>query len=667
MSARSGESSSGKLACLTAIYKGLLEVAFALVPLAMVAYLHLFQSPPLAFHNHLFHEVAIGVSIILSLFAAWVAFRCYGGNGEPSLRYITLAFLGFALVYAPHGVLTRMGDHNLWLFILFGPASRVVMAGFLLEALMRHGESPDVPARRTALCTWLPWVAAMALVDVAVAALAHSPLAGAPANRWVMEGLAILLCLAGVGTIRRRRMRSELMRSYQVALVAFATSSVGFLLTTAWTHLWWLSHAIFAGGFFILSHGLARAYLTTRSVANVYSEQEMIARLAGAEAAAEAARAAEAKLKELFDTSPVGILVADTSGRVMFCNRRQAALLGLDPASTLDRDERAFYGSPDIRDRSVALALATGKPVSAEIDSLTADGAVQCCMVTWSPASFSGRPALVAWTVDVTDRRRAALAMEHAKRAAEEANRAKTEFLAAMSHELRTPLNAINGFAETMQAEILGPLGNDRYREYCGHIVESGHHLTGLINDVLDVAKVESGRVPLCEDPISVRRLIMAALTMVGDRASGAQLVLDADVAPDVPELLGDELRLKQVLLNLLGNAVKFTPPGGRVAVRAWVADDRAILMAVEDTGIGIAPHDKDKALAPFSQVDTRLERRYEGLGLGLPLSRSLMELHGGTLELDSMPGQGTRVTLRFPPRRSVIRRPYEAAYSGNG
>ncbi|MBC7950801.1 MAG: PAS domain-containing protein [Rhodospirillaceae bacterium] len=660
-----GGNARGKLARLTAVYKGLLELAFVLLPLALVAYLHQFQSPPLKFHDHLFHEIAIGVSIILSLFAAWVAFRCYAANGEPSLRYITLAFLGFALVYAPHGVLTRVSDHNLWLFILFGPASRVVMAGFLLEALMRHGEAPDSVSHRTALSTWMPWVAAMALVDVAVAVLAHSPLAGAPANRWVMEGLAILLCLAGVVTIRRRRLRSGLMWIYQVALLSFATSSAGFLLTTAWTHLWWLSHAIFAGGFFTLSHGLVRSYLTTRSVANVYSEQEMLARLAGAEAAAEAARAAEAKLMELFDSSPVGILVADPQGRVLFCNRRQAALLGLDPAAALGRNERAFYSAPEIRDRSVALALATGKPVSAEMDSVSADGAMQCCMVTWTPAAFADRPALVAWNVDVTDRRRAALAMEQAKRAAEEANRAKTEFLAAMSHELRTPLNAINGFAETMQAEILGPLGNDRYREYCGHIVESGHHLTELINDVLDVAKVESGRVSLREESVSVQRLVMAALTMVRDRASRAELVLDAQLAPDLPDLLGDELRLKQVLLNLLGNAVKFTPAGGRVAIRAWVEDNGGIAMVVDDTGIGIAAHDKDKALAPFSQVDTRLERRYEGLGLGLPLSRNLMELHGGTLELDSVPGKGTRVTLRFPPQRSAIRPPCEAVQSG--
>jgi len=657
--ATEGGKDPGLLARVAAIYRGSLEVAFVLLPLGLVAYLHFFQTPALALHDHLVHEIAIAISIVLSLFAAWVAFRCYQANGEPSLRYIALAFLGFALVYAPHGVLTRESAHNLWLFILFGPASRVVMAAFLLEALMRHGEAAEAPSHRNDPVIWLPWAVAVLLVDLAVVALAHTKLAGDPVTRWVMEGLAIMLCLGGVLTIRRRRLRSGLMWAYQVALMAFAISSVGFLLTTAWTHLWWLSHAIFAGGFFVLSHGLARAYLTTRSFYAVYSEQEMLARVAAAEAAAEVSRTAEARLKELFDTSPVGILVADPDGRVLFCNQHQAALLGLQPAAAIGQDERAFYLEPGIRDHQAARALSSGRPASAELECRGSDGLTLWCMVTWTPITFSGRPALVAWSVDVSAARAATLA-------AEEANRAKTEFLAAMSHELRTPLNAINGFAETMQAEILGPLGNDRYKEYCGHIVESGHHLTALINDVLDIAKVESGRVSLRDETVSVERLVSAALTMVGDRAREGEVGLAAQVEPDLPQLRADELRLKQVLLNVLGNAVKFTPAGGRVSVCAWIEAGGGVALAVTDTGIGIAAQDRDKALAPFGQVDTRLERRYQGLGLGLPLSRNLMELHGGSLELESAPGQGTRVVLRFPAERSLIQPPCAAAGSAH-
>ena len=639
---------------VTALYKGALELGFVLLPLALVGYLYYFQSLPQTWHHHLFHELAISVSILLSLFAAWVSFRCFLASGEPSLRYITLAFLGFAVVYAPHGVLTRMGDHNIWLFVLYGPASRVVMTAFLLEALLRHGEAPEPVRRRRDPTTWIGWLVAVVLVDGAVAALSTLPVAGDPRIRLTMEGLSIALALGGVAAIHWRRLASGLMWAYRAALLAFAISSFTFLLTPAWTHLWWLAHAIFAGGFFILSHGLARALLTTRSIANVHSEEEMIARIAGAEAAAAASRPAEARLRLLLENSPVGVMVTAPDGTILFCNRSHADILGLAPEQVLGRDATAFHADPNLRREKVAEALACNRTVSGEVQCVPATGEPRWYMVTWSPIEFEGRQALVAWAVDVTERHAAAEALLQAKQAAELANRAKTEFLAAISHELRTPLNAINGFAESMQAEILGPLGNGRYREYCGHIVEAGHHLTGLINDVLDVARVESGRVPLREERVRVAALVRAAVVMVGDRARAAQLKVGDTLPADLPDLRGDPLRLKQVLLNLLANAVKFTPEGGRVTVHGRVNGQGGIELVIEDTGIGISPQDHDRVMAAFGQADSGLERRYQGLGLGLPLARSLMELHGGGLAIDSRPGEGTRVRLSFPAARTL-------------
>ncbi|MEW5727656.1 MAG: histidine kinase dimerization/phospho-acceptor domain-containing protein, partial [Pseudomonadota bacterium] len=570
-----------RLLRITAVYQALLEAGIVLLPSLAVAYLFVFQSPPLVFHDHRFHEIAISLSILLSLFAAWVAFRCYQESGEPSLRFVTLAFLGFAIVYAPHGILTRAADHNLWLFILYGPASRLVMAAFLVEALLRHGDLPDPPERRRDPNGWLPWIIAMGAVDVAVAALAFSVQAGEFTTRLALEGPAILLCLAGVAIIRWRRLNSVLMQLQQVALLAFAQASAAFLVAAAWTHLWWLAHAIFAAGFFLLSYGLVRAFNTTRSFANVHSEEEVLARLAASEAAAAALSDAERRLRALFDTSPVGIVVTDAEGRVVFCNNRQAEMLGLAEREGLD--ERRFYADPALRDRCVVAALAEGQAVTADVECVRADGTRQWSTVTWTPTSFGGGTSLVAWNYDVTERHLAELALANAKEAAELANRAKTEFLAAMSHELRTPLNAINGFAETMAAEIFGPIANDRYREYCRHILDSGRHLTALINDVLDVAKVETGRETLREERLSVPRLAEAALTMVRDRAENAGLALSADIPADLPPLLGDERRVKQVLLNLLGNAVKFTPLGGRITLKAWAEADGAISLAVAD------------------------------------------------------------------------------------
>lgn len=637
---------------LTAVYKTAVELGVLMLPIGLVGYLYFFQTPPQVFHHHLVHEVAIGISILLSLFAAWVSFRCFVASGEPSLRFITLAFLGFAVVYAPHGALTRMGDHDLWLFILYGPASRVVMTAFLLEALMRHGERPEPPHRRTHPMTWLGWIVAMVVVDVAVYALARLPAAADQRLRLTLEGLTIVMSFAGVAAIRWRRVPSGLMRSYQVALLSFALSSLTFLISGAWTHLWWLAHAIAAGGFFVLSHGMARALLTTRSVSNIFSEQEMLSRMAGAEAAAAASGEMAARMRELFDGSPVGIMVTAPDGRILFCNRRHTEMLGLPADQVVGRDAASFHVDTDLRRKAVAEALSTGTSVTREIECVPAKGERRWYMVTWTPSVYEGRQALVAWGVDITERRAASEALAQAKQAAELANRAKTEFLAAMSHELRTPLNAINGFAETMQAEILGPLGNDRYREYCGHIVEAGHHLTSLINDVLDVARVESGRVALREENIDPVALVRAALTMVGDRARAAELNLGETLPPSLPLLHGDPLRIKQVLLNLLANAVKFTPAGGRVTVHGRLDGRGGLVLEVEDTGIGISAQDQDKVMAMFGQADSRLERRYQGLGLGLPLARSMMELHGGRLEMDSEPGRGTRVRMCFPPDR---------------
>lgn len=650
---------------LTALYKGALEVGFALAPLLLVAYLYFFQSPPLVFHDHLIHEIAIALSVLLSLFAGWVAWRCFRASGEPALRYVVLAFVGFALVYAPHGALTHMDEQNAWLFLLFGPASRVVMAAFLLEALLRYGEAAEPPARRRDPVIWIGWLSVVLVMGVAVAGLAHMPAASDPRIRLILEGMSIVLSLGGVVVIRWRRLASGLMGAYQAALVAFAISSVAFLLSAPWTHLWWLAHGIFAAGLFILSHGLARALLTSRSIAGIYAEGEMMARLAAAEATAAVSHVAEARLKALLESSPVGVMVTAPDGRVLFCNRRHAEILGLPPDQVLGLDVNGFHADPGLRRLKVAEALRSGRTVSAEIECVPASGPRRWYMVSWTPIAFEGRQALVAWGLDVTDTHAAAEALEQAKQAAELANRAKTQFLAATSHELRTPLNAITGFAETMQAEILGPLGNDRYREYCGYVVEAAHHLTGLINDVLDVSRIESGQVELRDDRVVVADLVASALVMVGDRARQADLRLESELAPNLPDLRGDPLRLKQVLLNLLSNAVKFTPTGGTVTLRARRAADGGIEVVVEDTGIGIAPQDHDKVLAAFSQVDGRLERRYQGLGLGLPLADSLMKLHGGALSLDSTPGRGTRVVLRFPADRVLALTPQPGSATG--
>lgn len=264
--------------------------------------------------------------------------------------------------------------------------------------------------------------------------------------------------------------------------------------------------------------------------------------------------------------------------------------------------------------------------------------------------------------LEIVQRQKVEMELLASKEEAELANRSKSEFLANVSHELRTPLNAIIGFSDTIRHEALGPVGNTRYLEYLQDISHAGNHLLSLINDILDISKIEAGKTELCEDVVRISHVIDACIRLVKQRADEKGIALTVDQAVLPASLLVDEQKLKQILINLLSNGVKFTPDGGEVTIRC--RQDRAgYLFEIADTGIGIAPEDIPKALSAFRQVDGALNRRYGGTGLGLSLSRSLTELHGGTLELTSEVGVGTRVSVWFPNDRVVA----EASLEGRG
>jgi len=243
--------------------------------------------------------------------------------------------------------------------------------------------------------------------------------------------------------------------------------------------------------------------------------------------------------------------------------------------------------------------------------------------------------------------------LSDALEAAQAANKSKSAFLASMSHELRTPLNAVLGFSETMLGEPYGPVGSPRYREYLDSIHTSGAHLLSLINDILDIARFDAGHGELVEDIFDPAAEIADAERMMSAQTRKAGVVLITELAPDIPAIKADRRRVRQILLNLLSNALKFTPAGGMVTVRAHLIPE-GLVMQVTDTGIGIAPQDFSKALEPFGQVDSSLARKYEGTGLGLPLTRQMVELHGGRLMLESALGQGTTVTVILPAWRLV-------------
>jgi signal transduction histidine kinase len=238
-----------------------------------------------------------------------------------------------------------------------------------------------------------------------------------------------------------------------------------------------------------------------------------------------------------------------------------------------------------------------------------------------------------------------------AKEEAETANRAKSEFLANMSHELRTPLNAVIGFSELMINRAFGDL-DERYAAYAGDINSSGVHLLAVINDILDISRIEAGDVELNEEAFYPIAVIESCADLIRDRAKEGEITLDLDLPEDLPPIEADQRKYKQILINLLSNAVKFTPPGGRVTVAAEITAFGGFKLHVTDTGIGMRPEDIPVALTPFRQVDNRLARTYEGTGLGLPLVKSLIELHDGTVSIESTLGAGTTVTVTLPPSR---------------
>ena len=239
-----------------------------------------------------------------------------------------------------------------------------------------------------------------------------------------------------------------------------------------------------------------------------------------------------------------------------------------------------------------------------------------------------------------------------ARQQTEKANRSKSEFLAFMSHELRTPLNAVLGFSEIIKDEQAGPIGDLKYREYAGDINEAGQHLLALVNDILDISKVESGVDELEEEAVDVGDLVRSAQTLVKERARKSEVAIEFERPDDLPPVRADPRKLKQILVNLLTNAIKFTDPGGKVTLKAWPQPTSGYVFQVIDTGIGIALADIPKVLSPFRQVSAHRDRNQEGTGLGLPLCKALAEQHGGSLDLQSKPAVGTTVTLRLPAER---------------
>jgi two-component system, cell cycle sensor histidine kinase DivJ len=348
----------------------------------------------------------------------------------------------------------------------------------------------------------------------------------------------------------------------------------------------------------------------------------------------------------------------DEKGRVVFASPAAQQLFG-EPAPKIAGD--GLFQRVHVADRpaymtALSRVLANNEPMAVEFRLRRASGAespryvwveMRCRPIALSEEGID-HPGIVAVTRDISDRKAQEDALTRTRDEAETASRAKTQFLANMSHELRTPLNAVIGFSEILNQELFGKLGEARYRDYARLIHESGEHLLNVVNDILDMSKIEAGKFKIVKEPFDVATLVACCCDIMRHTAEQRSLSLIVDVAPGITELPADKRACKQILLNVISNAIKFTDPGGWVRVSAREADG-TIVFSVADNGIGIAESDLPKLGNPFVQANNSYDRSYDGAGLGLSVVKGLARLHGGSLELKSVLGQGTTAIITLP------------------
>ncbi len=358
-------------------------------------------------------------------------------------------------------------------------------------------------------------------------------------------------------------------------------------------------------------------------------------------------RSAESRLADALETSREGVMLVAPDGRITLSN---GTLREFFPAIAGELTP----GTPF--DSALALIQQQLAPTQAPSEHISISGHAELELADgrWLRMTGSGTSegGSIIFLSDFTAIKEREESLRRAKREAEAANASKTRFLANMSHELRTPLNAIIGFSEIISGQLFGTIGNERYLDYSQDILRSGRHLLSVINDVLDLSRSESGKLVMDAKPVDMRLVLGDCVAMVREQCAVAGHSLAAPEWNHEVPLAGDAAKLRQIFLNLLSNAIKFTERGGTISLDLTETEEE-IAVTVGDTGIGMDPEDVEVAFQPFAQVDNRLERRYEGTGLGLPLTKALVDLHKGSIRIDSARGRGTRITVTFPRART--------------
>lgn len=347
------------------------------------------------------------------------------------------------------------------------------------------------------------------------------------------------------------------------------------------------------------------------------------------------------------------VFVVKQDGIIEYANPAMLSAFGANSIDTMASGILPCTGSIGCALTSKGLKAGCRKKCEEVFSPITSKGySVNCAPFR----NHNAQESRLVILTDITSHILAEQRLLEAKNIAESANLTKSQILANMSHELRTPLNAIIGFSDIMLHAIFGALGNDRYTDYAKDIHSSGLHLLDLINDILDVSAIEAGKVELQNENTDINQIVESALRLIKARADIGKVAIRTELEDDTPLLFGDGRRLKQIILNLVSNAVKFTPKNGTVTVRTRKDETSAIIVVVEDTGVGMTQAEIRKSMEPFGQADSGLNRKHEGTGLGLPLTLGLIELHDGEMNIESQKGKGTNIVVTFPAERSIYR-----------
>lgn len=357
--------------------------------------------------------------------------------------------------------------------------------------------------------------------------------------------------------------------------------------------------------------------------------------------------------RAIAEQAPIPLFITRVSdGQILYATPQAETMLEVPPGSIVGRYTNEFYNKPEDREKIMRLMEAHGRIRNLEFEIRSEKGKLYPALLSAQSITFGGVPALLSGVTDIGTHKLIEQELIAAKERAEFANRAKSRFLANISHELRTPLNAIIGFSKMMMDRIFGELGARQYAEYVSDIYKSGTHLLAIINDILDFSKIDAGNFELNDQEIDIQETIDWTVNLLDNRIREANIGLSIAIDRSLPALLADERLIRKCLVNLISNSVKFTPAEGSIEISATIEDSGEFLVTVSDTGMGI-PEDKLKhVMQPFGQADSTLSRGYGGTGLGISMTKSIVELHDGRFELSSQVGVGTTARLCFPRNR---------------